>query len=445
MNFAKMLRSNGNADALVIDDTVFTYNDLADTVDRWSEFYRREGVTDTSVVGLRGHYSADLCGAFISLYDLGAVIVPFSPDTPAEKLQSFTEVAQLSTLHDLGTSDITHLSASTDSPHRFYEQLRTAHHAGLVLFSSGTTGRSKGSVLDLSKLVARYGDRRRARRTLAFMQLDHIGGVNTILHTLSLGGSVVTISGERTPDDVFSTVQSRGVDTLPVTPTFLTMSVVAGAVERYDLSSLKLITYGTEPMPVSTLSRVTELLPDVTLKQTYGLSELGIIPTRSKDDGSLWMKLGTDGFEYDIRDDVLWVRADTAMLGYLNAPNPFDEHGYFNTQDKVEVDGDYVRILGRDSDIINVGGEKVYPAEVESAILEVDDVREVIVCGRPSPIMGHVVVASVQAEAGTGGPELEQRILHHCNSTLEPYKVPMLIEFIDGRYVSERFKKLRSL
>src|SRR6185369_16038370 len=94
-------------------------------------------------------------------------------------------------------------------------------------------------------------------------------------------------------------------------------------------------------------------------------------------------------------NDTLWIRSSWAMLGYLNAPSPFDDEGWFNTGDLVETDGEYVRILGRKSDIINVGGQKVYPAEVESVVLEMDNIVDAIVTGRPSPVTGHVVVAKV--------------------------------------------------
>ena len=96
------------------------------------------------------------------------------------------------------------------------------------------------------------------------------------------------------------------------------------------------MTYGTEPMPESTLKAMHKILPNVRLKQTYGLSELGIMPTKSEDNTSLYMKLGGDGFETKIVDDILYIRAKSAMLGYLNAPSPFDKDGWFNTKDKVE-------------------------------------------------------------------------------------------------------------
>jgi acyl-CoA synthetase (AMP-forming)/AMP-acid ligase II len=118
-------------------------------------------------------------------------------------------------------------------------------------------------------------------------------------------------------------------------------------------------------MPDSTLWRLHAAFPRARLQQTYGLTELGVFQTRSLASDSAWVKVGGDGVETKVVDGELWIRCRYAMLGYLNAPSPFDEDGWFPTHDRVLVDGEYLRILGRDSDLINVGGEKVYPAEVE--------------------------------------------------------------------------------
>jgi acyl-CoA synthetase (AMP-forming)/AMP-acid ligase II len=93
------------------------------------------------------------------------------------------------------------------------------------------------------------------------------------------------------------------------------------------------------------------------------LSELGILRCKSKAADSLWVKIGGEAFETRVREGLLEIKAKSAMLGYLNAPSPFTDDGWFKTGDLVEVDGECFRILGRKSDLINVGGEKVYPAK----------------------------------------------------------------------------------
>lgn len=82
-----------------------------------------------------------------------------------------------------------------------------------------------------------------------------------------------------------------------------------------DMSSLELITYGTEVMPESVLKRLHMALPNARLLQTYGLSELGIMRSKSRDSNSLWVKVDGEGYDTKVVDGILWIKADSAMLG----------------------------------------------------------------------------------------------------------------------------------
>jgi acyl-CoA synthetase (AMP-forming)/AMP-acid ligase II len=279
-------------------------------------------------------------------------------------------------------------------------------------------------------------------RTLVFLQLDHIGGINTMLHVLCNGGTLVTARG-RTVDAVCAAIDAEGVELLPTTPTFLRMMLIADAARRYSLQSLTMVTYGTEPMPDSTLAAARQAMPWVRFKQTYGLSELGILPSRSEATDSTWIRLGSDGFNVRVVDGVLWIKSPTAMLGYLNAPSPFTEDGWFNTQDAVEIRGDYLRILGRKTEFINVGGEKVHPAEVENVLLTMSNIRDATVFGRPNPMTGQVVCARVTLQRDEDAGILKQRLRAFCKDRLQPYKIPVAVEVTGEEQHSYRFKKLR--
>ena len=98
------------------------------------------------------------------------------------------------------------------------------------------------------------------------------------------------------------------------------------------------------------------------------------------------------------------------MLGYLNAPSPFTADGWLDTGDLVEVDGEYIRFLGRHSELINVGGEKVFPAEVENVILELDNVAEALVYGERNPITGNIVCATVRLMSPEQHREFAERL-----------------------------------
>jgi acyl-CoA synthetase (AMP-forming)/AMP-acid ligase II len=248
---------------------------------------------------------------------------------------------------------------------------------------------------------------------------------------------------DRSPDAVLSAVDKWGVELLPTSPTFLNLVLISEAYKRYSLRTLKTVTYGTEPMPESTLAQITKVLPHVQFLQTYGLSEIGILRSKSKSSDSLWVKIGGEGFQTRVVDGLLEVKAQSAMLGYLNAESPFTTDGWFKTGDMVEQDGDYFKILGRKSEIINVGGEKVYPAEVESVVLEVEGVEQVTVFGERNAITGQMVVARVKPASNIEPQGLTQSIRKHCQSKLARYKVPVKVLLSDEEHHTERFKRDR--
>jgi acyl-CoA synthetase (AMP-forming)/AMP-acid ligase II len=267
-----------------------------------------------------------------------------------------------------------------------------------------------------------------------------------MFHTLSNGGIVLVLK-ERRPDSVCYFIEKYKIELLPASPTFLNLLLISEEYKNYDLSSLKLITYGTEPMPQSILERVKKAFPDIKLQQTYGLIELGVLRSKSQSDDSLWVKIGGEGFETRVVNGLLEIKAESAMLGYLNAPSPFTEDGWFMTGDQVEEDGEYIKILGRKSEIINVGGEKVYPAEVENILLEIKNVASVLVYGEKNFITGNIVCARIKLVEQEEKSSFVLRVKNFCRSRLPSFKIPVKIEIItdDSSLINDRFKKMRTL
>ncbi len=422
-----------------------SYGELLGEAGKWHEELARRGVAPGAGVAVVGEYSPALCALMLALIARRNVVVPLTPAVLERTGEEYLRLAGVGSVFvfDTGGDGGFRRYVARPEPARpaLYDQLRA--EAGLVLFSSGSTGASKAALLSADRLLEKLrGKQRRPLRALPFLQIDHIGGFNTLFSILATGGSVVA-ARRRDPEVVAAAIERHRVQLLPTTPSFLNMLLISGAVERYDLSSLKLITYGTEPMPESTLASLHRALPEVRLKQTYGLSELGILSTRSKDSGSLWVKVGGEGYETRVVDGILWIRARAAMLGYLNAPSPFDADGWLNTGDSVEVDGDYLRIRGRVSEIVNVGGEKVYPAEVEAVLEEMDNVREAVVRGKPNPVVGQVAAATVSLIEPEEPQALARRVRAYCQDRLPRYAVPMTVEITDRPQHGERYKKMR--
>lgn len=378
----------------------------------------------------------------LALIDHSCIFVPITSSVGSKRTE-FITTAQGEMLIKIDSSDefnIEELSGNAD--HEIYKKLIKTGHPGLVLFSSGSTGKSKASVHDITGILEKFKVKRHSLRTITFLLYDHIGGFNTLLYTLSNTGFIVTIH-DRSPDIILDAIEKYKVELLPTSPTFINLLLLSESYHNYDMSSLKTVTYGTEPMPESTLKRFHKLFPKIRLLQTYGLSEVGILRSKSKSSDSLWVKIGGEGFETRVIDGLLEIKARSAMLGYLNAPSPFTEDGWFKTGDAVEVDGDYVKILGRKSELINVGGEKVYPQEVENLILEMPNVAEVTVFGEKNKIMGNIVCAKIRLVNEVDKKIFTKQLKQYCEGRLQRYKIPVRVLIAKEDQFSGRFKKMR--
>lgn len=429
-------------EAIIWHNKVYNYQWLLDRLGYWEKIIGTKQITPGTITVLEADFSPNSVALFLCLIKQGCILVPLTKSVEAQKSE-FIEIAQAEMCWRIDNDDLVNIAPLPYvANHEFYRKLREMGHPGLVLFSSGSTGKSKASVHDMVHILEKFKVRKRRLRTIAFLLYDHIGGVNTMFYTLSNGGCIITVQ-DRSPDGILKAVDKYQVELLPTSPTFINLVLLSEAYKRYQIDSLKVVTYGTEPMPETTLKHFAELFPKIRLQQTYGLSEVGILRSKSKSSDSLWVKIGGEGFETRIVDNILQIKAQSAMLGYLNAPSPFTEDGWFNTGDVVEVDGEYIKILGRQSEIINVGGEKVYPTEVESVIQEMDNVVEVTVYGEKNPITGNIVCAKVKLLRDESPRVFSKQLKAYCRDRLQPYKVPVKVKIVNDQQYSERFKKLR--
>jgi long-chain acyl-CoA synthetase len=393
-------------------------------------------------VSLEADFSPNAVALLLALVQRCCVVVPLSSAVAGDRL-AFRESAEVEWIIDLADDDSVRVTRTgRKAGHELLVALRERRHPGLVLFSSGSTGASKAAAHDLVPLLEKFRVPKRTLRTIAFLLFDHIGGVNTLLYTLSNGGCVIAVS-DRHPDAVCAAIARHRAELLPTSPTFLNLLLASEAHERHDLSSLRTVTYGTEPMSESTLKRVHAALPRVKLQQTYGLSELGILRSQSRGPDSLWVRIGGEGYELRVVDGLLEIKAKAAILGYLNAPSPITADGWFRTGDAVEVDGEWIKILGRRTEIINVGGEKVYPAEVEGVLLEMPGVAEAAVHAERNAITGQLVAARVRLHQPEPPAQFRRRMVAFCRERLARYKIPQKVTLVDDPLHSERFKVMR--
>ncbi len=396
-----------------------------------------------SVVGIEGDFSPEAISILFVLIEMNIIIVPLDINH-INKNEKKYEIAQIQLIIRINNEDDIEIVQRNKSikPNDYYKLLIQKNAPGLVLFTSGSSGEPKAAVHDFSKLLTKFNVKRKALKTINFLLFDHWGGLNTLFHILSNGGTVVLLEN-RNPDYVCDLIERYKVELLPTSPTFLNMLILSRAYERRNLESLRIISYGAEPMPENLLMQLSKIFPNIKLQQTYGLIELGVMRSKSEDNNSLWVKIGGEGFQTRVVDGILQVKSDSAMIGYINAVSPFTEDGWFITGDTVEVKGDYFKILGRKSEIINVGGEKVFPQEVENVILSMENVLDVMVYGEKHPFTGNIVCAKVFLDDMFDRNTCLKQIKLHCKEKLEPFKVPIKIIIVDEPFYSDRFKEKR--
>ena len=384
------------------------------------------------VVALIGDFNPQSILTLLQLIDKNVILVPLTEDTRAQH-EYFFETALVDVV--IKDGDVKLINHSQE--HALIDELRTKEHAGLVLFSTGTTGRPKAILHDLKLFMQRFETPRPTLKTINFLLFDHIGGLNTLLHTLFNKGTVVAPKS-RTVEDILATCAEHKIEVLPTTPTFLRMMLMSGLVPDVVPKSLKIITYGTERMDQPTLDSLCELLPNVEFRQTFGMSELGILRVKSKASNSLFMKIGGEGVETRVVDNVLEIRSQTRMLGYLNAESPFDNEGWYNTKDIVEESNGYYKVTGRTSEVINVGGLKFMASEVERVALQYDYIELAKAEAKLNPITGQHVELTVQSAANSDVDKVDLKTF--LAAKLPKHMMPKRIR-IASISVGHRYKK----
>lgn len=421
----------------------YTYSEFLEKIEYWQ--IKLNEIPEGSVVGLESDFSPITIAILFTLISKNAIIVPLD-NSQSEKNTKKIEIAEVDYLIKIDHLENVEILdyEKVESKNSLYESLIKSTTPGLVLFTSGSSGQPKAAFHNLSKLLLKFQTKRDSLLTINFLLFDHWGGLNTLFHILSNGGTVVFLEN-RNPDYVCELIDKWKVELLPTSPTFLNMMLLSRAYERHDLKSLKIISYGSEPMPESVLQKLNEYFPNIKLQQTYGLIELGVMSSKSKDNESLWVKIGGNGYQTRVVNGLLEIKSDSAMIGYLNAESPYTEDGWFRTGDAVEVDGEYFKILGRKSELINVGGEKVYPQEVENVIISIAEVLDVHVYGEKNPFTGNIVCANILVNTDTNKDILKRSIKILCREKLETFKNPVKINFVYKPFYSSRYKKERIL
>ena len=440
-------RDNADKIAIIDDGKSYTYGELL------------EGILDLSsttlkgiknkVVAIIGGYSFYNIALFLALYENKNIIVPLVECNETALKESMADIKINAEILEFPNSKFPNSKfpnleflETNDKKHAIIENLFRQNHAGLVLFSSGSTGKPKAMIHDLDTLISSFEAKKpRKLNMLLFLLFDHIGGINTLLNILATLSTAI-IPRERNSDEICALIEKYKISVLPSNPTFLNLILMSNAYKKYDLSSLKMITYGTETMSESLLARLKATFKKVKFLQTFGTSETGILNTSSKSSNSTYIKL--NDAEYKTINGELWIKSKTQILGYLNADMSAFKDGWFKTGDLVLRDGEYLKIVGRSKELINIGGKKALPSEIESVIMELENIADCVVYGEQNAITGQSVSCDVVLKSDMAKDELKKLIRSTCASKLERYKIPSKINVVEKIAFTNRFKKVRA-
>lgn len=441
------MKINANCDALISRGQSYSYRELLDAAIEDKAKFEKAGITENSTVVILGDFSFRSICSLLACLMVKSTVIPLTKEAH-KKLEYQLNVMKPDFLIDTFSGTIRNISVKNKASGREnWRALLPISSSGLIVFTSGTTGTPKAVVHSVDALCYRYISPKPPLNFMCFLKFDHMGGVNTLLGIFFRGGTA-TVPSRLDPETICCEIEIHKVNVLPATPSFLTQLVMSQAAQQHDLSSLKVISYGTEVMSESILLRLNREFPQCKLKQTYGLSETGVFNIKSKSNQSLWFKFEDPGVQTKVLDDILYIKTKSNLIGQLVFKNDevipvSNEKDWFCTDDVVETDGDYFKIQSRTTDIINVGGLKVYPIEVESCILQLGYVQDVTVLGKKNALLGQMIVAYVRLADGIELNDVKKELHQHCIAWLERYKVPSKFIVDNVSFVNDRFKKVR--
>lgn len=321
-----------------------------------------------------------------------------------------------------------------------------------IIYTSGTTGRPKGSMIthanvlfNSSSAIAGLGFQPDDIHLLA-VPLFHVTGLNTILPTAIRQGAPMAITARVSPGEMMALCAGQGATTfLGVPTTYILMSQMK-ELDPGQMRTVRLIGYSGAPMPVRAIERLRETFPWADLHNFYGLTETTSIATvlpaadalsRPDSIGKTVPEVEPAIFDPNGRELLtgetgeLCLRGPNIFAGYWRRPEATAEAffgDWFRTGDLASVDADgYIVLRGRVKELIIVGGENVYPAEVEQVLCQVEGVAEAAAVGVEHAVHGELVKAVVVAHPGVSLNELDLK--RHCSERLASFKVPRIIEF----------------
>jgi acyl-CoA synthetase (AMP-forming)/AMP-acid ligase II len=363
------------------------------------------------------------------------LVVPVQPPMPAAA-RTLTQRATEWLMLTSGTSGVPKIVSHTlegltgaivaDSPARraFSSEVGTGSHSDQVYADR----------VDLSAVDNASEQKNTPAVWATFYDIRRYGGLQIFLRAIIGGGSMVLSQPGEALTDHVARLQSRGVTHISGTPSHWRKLLMSGSAAGFSPRYVRL---SGEIADQAVLDGLAKAFPEASIGHAYASTEAGV--GFAVDDGLEGFPaalLGSrDGVDMKVEDGSLRIRSTRTAHAYVGrkAAELTDSDGFVDTGDMVELRGDRYHFVGRRGGIINIGGLKVHPEEIEAVINRHAEVRMSRAKSRRSPITGAIVVADVvladgQDESNAG--DIRARILAGCKASLAPHKVPAVIKFV---------------
>lgn len=302
--------------------------------------------------------------------------------------------------------------------------------SGVVLFTSGTSGKPKAALHRWETLLGRVhqSPSLASSRWLLAYPFTAFAGLQVVLTALANGATLVLAEGD--PGARLGVAGAEGATHISATPTFFRLAL-ATASEGMAAFAPQQLTLGGEVVDQPVLDALRARFPAARITHIYASTEMGTC--FSVHDGragfpAAWLDSDATPVRLRVEDGELMIKSPFAMRGYVG--QAAHDGGWYRTGDHVQIEGDRVFFGGRAGERINVGGRKVAPARVEEAVLAVPGVAAVRVSGRPSSLAGQLVQAHVVLVPGVEEAPVRLAILEHTQKVLQSHEVPRTIRFV---------------
>lgn len=490
--FANGLELNADGDALVYENGRLTYSELSNCIDSTAAGLSAHGVEQGTRVAVLLRNCSEYVILFFAVAKLGAILVPLNVKETAHELGFILNDCEAElVIHGADLADrvpdksavvslcrIISVDIDSEQPLEIFSGHGRTEDAvpisedetGVILYTSGTTGRPKGAKicqLNFVHSVLHYHFAMRMGpedRSIIAVPMSHVTGLVALVAVAAHSGAALIIMREFSAESFLNLVAAERITHTLLVPTMFALCLLRPDVSKKDLSSWRVSGYGGAIMPEATLAKISNVIPDLDLINCYGATETTspavmmppeLVAERTSEVGLPVVcadvrVMDPHGVELPVGEaGEIWITGPMVVPGYWNNPEATAKEfvgSYWKSGDLgIKDERGFIRIIDRIKDVINRGGYKIHASEVENHLLLHASVNEVAVVAKPCPVLGERVHAFVVANEDCEQGDL----VRHCREDVAEFKQPEKYHFVselprnaNGKVLKRELKKI---